>query len=64
MDTGALKMSAKRPAQNKQLALHVSPTLIEAVDTGAERQCRSRSELIRQTILKELEACSVPPVAA
>ena len=58
-------MSAKRPAQKKQLvALHISPTLIEAVDTVAERQFRTRADLIRQAILKELEACGVPPVAA
>ena len=63
MDSGALKMAARR--QKKQLiALHISPTLLEAVDTLAHRQFRTRADLIRQAVLKELETHGVCPVAA
>ena len=51
--------------QKKQLiALHISPTLLNAVDQLAERQFRTRADLIRQSILKELEAHGICPVAA
>ena len=54
-----------RPTQKKQLvALHISPTLLEAVETLAERQFRTRADLIRQSILKELETHGLCPVAA
>jgi metal-responsive CopG/Arc/MetJ family transcriptional regulator len=63
MDNGALKMAAKRH-KKPLIALHMSPTLIEAVDTLAERQFRSRAEVIRQSIIKELELHGLCPVAA
>jgi metal-responsive CopG/Arc/MetJ family transcriptional regulator len=39
----------------KTIALKIQPNLLEAIDTLAERTFRSRSEILRQAAIKELE---------
>ena len=39
----------------KTTALEIQPNLLEAIDTLAERTFRSRSEILRQAAIKELE---------
>ena len=38
--------------------------LVAALDALAERQYRSRSDIVRQAVLKELEAQGLCPIAA
>jgi metal-responsive CopG/Arc/MetJ family transcriptional regulator len=48
----------KKPQDNFELvAVKMPKPLIEAVDTLAERQYRTRSDVIRQGALRELAAC-------
>ena len=60
MDNGTLKKRQKRPL----IALHVPPTLLEAVDTLAARQFSTRAEIFRRSVLKELEQNGLCPVVA
>ena len=39
----------------KTIALKIQPNLLEAIDALAERTFRSRSEILRQAAIKELE---------
>lgn len=39
----------------KTIALKIAPNLLEAIDTLAERTFRSRSEILRQAAIKELD---------
>jgi Arc/MetJ-type ribon-helix-helix transcriptional regulator len=59
----------KRPTKNTPLretvAVRIDPRLVDAIDTVADRQFRTRSDIIRQGVLKELEAhgiCAVRTV--
>jgi metal-responsive CopG/Arc/MetJ family transcriptional regulator len=40
---------------SKTIALKINTSLLEAIDTLAERTFRSRSEILRQAAIKELE---------
>ena len=51
-------------AAPETLAVRIDPRLVAAIDTVADRQFRTRSDIIRQAVLKELEACGVCPAAA
>jgi predicted transcriptional regulator len=46
------------------VAVRIDPRLVNAIDVIAERQFRTRSDIIRQAVLKELESCGVCPAAA
>ena len=46
------------------VAVRIDPRLVDAIDTVADRQFRTRSDIIRQAVLKELEACGVCLAAA
>jgi metal-responsive CopG/Arc/MetJ family transcriptional regulator len=39
----------------KTIALKIQPSLLEAIDLLAQRTFRSRSEIMRQAMIKELE---------
>ena len=55
----------KHPAKKREIvAVQIDPRLVAAIDTIADRQFRTRSDIIRQAVLKELEACGVFPTAA
>ena len=45
----------KRPAAKKVIALQVDPALADTIDQMAKRQHRTRSDFIRQAVLKTLE---------
>jgi metal-responsive CopG/Arc/MetJ family transcriptional regulator len=54
-----------KPRVKKQLVvLQVSTTVVAAIDQIAERQERSRSDFIRQAVLKELAEQGLCPLAA
>ena len=46
----------KAKSKTELLQAKVDPKLVEAVDVLCERQFRTRSDIIRQGLLKELEA--------
>ena len=45
----------------KMLVIKAEDSLVAAIDTLAERQFRSRSDIIRQATLKELEQNGLCP---
>ena len=53
---------AKHPKQ--LLAVSISTSLVAAIDAIAERKFQSRSEVVRQALLRELELQGVCPIAA
>ena len=57
-------MKSHQPAKKQLVAVQVSPELLSTVDKLAARQFRSRSDVIRQALLRELEAQGVCPVTA
>ncbi|MGZ8415612.1 MAG: ribbon-helix-helix protein, CopG family [Methyloceanibacter sp.] len=56
----------KKPAKNalEVLAVRCDPRLLAAIDTVAERQFRTRSDIVRQAVLRELEAHGIFAVPA
>jgi predicted transcriptional regulator len=56
----------KKPTKNAQeiLAVRCDARIVAAIDEIATRQFRSRSDIVRQSILKELSAQGLCPVAA
>jgi metal-responsive CopG/Arc/MetJ family transcriptional regulator len=56
-------MERARP-NTRLVAITIAPALIEAIDEVAKRQFRSRSAVIRQAVLHELEKEGVCPFAA
>ena len=52
----------KAKSKTELLQAKVDPKLVEAVDVLCERQFRTRSDIIRQGLLKELEANGLCPV--
>lgn len=54
----------RRQIKKGIVAVKVDEGLVKAIDVLAERQHRSRSDVIRQGVLKELEAHGLWPVAA
>ena len=54
-----------RPAKKREIvAVKVDEGLVRAIDALADRQFRSRSDIIRQGVLKELEANGICAVSA
>ena len=55
----------KRPVKKREIvAVKVDEGLVRAIDALADRQFRSRSDIIRQGVLKELEAHGICAVSA
>jgi metal-responsive CopG/Arc/MetJ family transcriptional regulator len=54
----------RRTKKLEIVALKVDERLVKAIDTLADRQFRSRSDIIRQGVLKELEANGLCPTPA
>jgi Ribbon-helix-helix protein, copG family len=59
---GDLDMRKVRKVET--VALRMDESLVSAIDTLAERQFRSRSDIIRQGTLRELESNGLIPLAA
>jgi hypothetical protein len=53
----------KRPRKAEVVAFKVEEVLAEAMNELARRQFRTRSDIIRQGVLKELEAHGICAVA-
>jgi predicted transcriptional regulator len=53
-----------KKSKKQLMAVQVPPAVIEAIDTLAERQHRTRSEFVRQALIAELEKQGLVPVAA
>ena len=47
-----------------QVNMKMPAPLVESLDTLAKRQFRSRSDIVRQALMRELEANGLVPVAA
>jgi metal-responsive CopG/Arc/MetJ family transcriptional regulator len=47
---------------SKTIALKINTTLLAAIDVLAERTFRSRSEILRQAAIKELEQNGICPL--
>jgi len=54
----------RRPLKKEVVAVKVDEGLVKAIDVLAQRQFRSRSDIIRQGVLRELEAYGICAVAA
>ena len=57
-------MRRKSKADSELLQARVDSNLVEIIDNLAKRQFRTRSDIIRQGLLKELEAYGISPVRA
>ena len=56
-----------KPAKKQLLAVSCSTELLAAIDQIAAREMRSRSDVVRQAMLRELEAkgiCLMPAMVA
>ena len=63
-DLTNLHMEQTNQPAKRLIAITIAPALIEAVDKMAARQFRSRSEVIRQAVLRELEKEGMCPSVA
>jgi predicted transcriptional regulator len=59
-----MKRAKTRPLRAEVVAFKAEEALAQAIDELARRQFRTRSDIIRQGILKELEAHGICAVAA
>ena len=57
-------MRRKPKTDSELLQARVDSKLVEIIDNRAKRQFRTRSDIIRQGLLKELEAHGICPVRA
>lgn len=53
----------KQTTKKELVAVKIDPRLVSELDSLAQRQFRSRSDVIRQALLRELQANGLCPAA-
>ena len=57
-------MKSHQPATKRLVALQLDQNLLAIIDTAAQRQFRSRSDYLRQAVLRQLELEGIVPLVA
>ena len=57
-------MNDRKDNTTEVVSVKMATSLLHAIDALAQRQYRSRSDIVRQSVLRELEANGICPLVA